>query len=266
VLTFVLPAILAGLLGLYPAYAELSDYVPRLRVMFLGAVGLGWLGIAGFLFRKTSGWRRWLALVWSLAVVRVFYAPILGGAVVMAGWAAWLARFVGDRSLVLPIHYATACFVGLLTACVALAAIFAGANLKRIGWIVIALLCVGQGVLAFWLPDDRHPLPHPFESAPPPAAEGPTYLDVVEDGDREPVPRILGAGATMRHAVSPRSGWGGAVREGLAARARANPSMGLRVRVSCLEAALKDAREKLDAKKDPQPEPKDGDASGGGAK
>ncbi len=251
VLTFVLPAILAGLLGLFPAQAELSEYVPRLRVMFLGAVGLGYLGIAVFLFRKTAGWKRWVALVWSLAVVRVSYTLIISTAVLMAGWAAWLARLIGDQSLVLPIHYATACFAGALTGTIAIAAVSAGTNLKRVGWIVIALLFVGEGVLSFWLPEDRHPSPHPFADAPPAAAHGPEYLEVVEDTDHTPVTRIIAAAATIRHAMWPRSGWGGSVRKGLLMRARANPEMGILVRVNCLEAALLEARKLLDRQKAP---------------
>ena len=122
-IVFVVPAVLAGLLGLVANGAEGAEaYIPKLRLLFLGAASLGYLGLAAFVWLKTRGWRRWGALVVGLAAVRVAYLPVIATALVVTGWLDWLGRMFGVEKLAAPVHYALACFVAALAGLVALAA------------------------------------------------------------------------------------------------------------------------------------------------
>ncbi|MHC4576554.1 MAG: hypothetical protein ACYTFD_14550 [Planctomycetota bacterium] len=235
---------LAGLLGLLAHAGEAPDeYLRRVRLLFLGSVALGYLGAAALILRTTGGWRRWGALVLALAATRVCYVPVLAAAFLLAGWCDWCGRLFGAQSLGGPIHYALACFTAAGTTLVALGAVAAAAHIKRPGGIVTLVLLAATGVLVFWNPVDRKILPHPMaEDVSRPATTGPGYLDVVEDRERSTLTRIFAAGSGVRHALSPRSGWGGRVREEMLARFQGNPELSLGERVTSLEAALLTAR------------------------
>ena len=109
-MVFVVPAILAGLLGLLANAADdPAAYVPRLRLMFLGSVGLGYLGLTLFVWLMARGWRRWGALLLALVAIRVAYVPTIATAVVVTGWMDWFGRLLGVTKLEGPIHYTLAC-------------------------------------------------------------------------------------------------------------------------------------------------------------
>jgi len=238
------PAVLAGLLGLFPhAAPEGADYVPRLRGMLVGAAALGYLGPGVFFWRRAKGWKRWGALLLGLAAVRVLYVPVVAVAFVLVGWLEWGARTAGAGSFGGPLHYGFACLVAAFTSLAVLTVVAAAGNVAKPKWIVPLLLFLGAGVLAFWHPEDRTVLPHPFaKDGPSPASRGPEYLDVAEDGERSWHVRVLAAFGGIRHALSARSGWGGAVREEMLARYRSKPGQSLRDRMLSLEAALDVAR------------------------
>ncbi len=250
-LVFVLPAILAGLLGILAHQADGAvAYLAQIRIASLGAIALGYLGVAIFVFRKLSGWRRWAALLWGLLALRVAYVPLLASGVVLTSWLEWGARFFGGENLSLPVHYMLPCFWAMAATTWTLLAIAAASRPKDIGWDMVTLIVIGLGVLSFWKPADRHPSPHRFESkAPSPATSGPTYLDVAEDSARDVVTRILATGGVVRNALQGRRGWSAVVREELAARFRGAPALSQKDRISCLEAALVRARKDLTPKK-----------------
>jgi len=242
-IVFLVPAVLAGLLGILAHQAaDAAEYLPRLRLMLLGAAALGYVGVAIFSLRKLKGWRLWGALLLGLAAARVCYLPVVTMSLLLCGWAEWIGRTVGAANLAGPIHYALPCFVAALTALTALLALAAASHLKQIGWVMVLLLFGGMGTLAFWHQSDRI-TPHPFLSdAPPPATRGPDYFDVVEDSEGPVVTRVLAAGGLVRHAVSARSTWSGAIRSELLARYRGSPGMTLGERIKCFEAALVSSR------------------------
>lgn len=244
-IVLIAPALLAGVLGLMANGAEGSvDYLPRLRFMLMGAAVLGLAGVAIHVWRRLHGWRRWGALLLALVAVRVCYSPVVGAALVSAGWLDQLGRFLGAGHLGFLVHYSLPCFVSAFSTVLALLAVAAAAHLRKVGWVMVLLLFCSMAVLAFWKPEDRAVSPHPLTAsgAPPPSANGPTYLEVVQSGSFDPVTRIEAAGGFLRHLLSPRSGWGGTVRDQLLQRFRGEPSMGLRERISCLEAAMLRAR------------------------
>lgn len=246
-MVLVVPAVLAGFLGILAHQAgDAAAYLPRLRLLFLGAAALGYVGVGIFCLKKLRGWRLAGALVVALVALRVCYLPILSLALLVTGWLDWLGRTAfSATNLDGPIHYALACFVAAFSSLAALLLISAVSHLKQIGWVMVLLVYVGLGVLAFWHAPDRLN-PHPFLSeAPPRATRGPGYFDVVEDSKRPVVTRVLAAGGLIRHALFPRSGWGGAIREELLARYRGDPGMTLSARVKCIEAALVNSRRLL---------------------
>jgi len=244
---FVVPAVLAGLLGVLAHQAESpAAYLPRLRLLFLGSVALGYLGPAAFIWRKAQGWRRWGSLLLALATLRAAYLPVLGAAFLTAAWCDRLGRALGAESLGGLIHYALACFIATLASRVALLSVAAATRIKKPGWVAWLVCVAGMGVIAFWNPKDRAVLPHPIVTeAPPPASNAPGYFDVVKDGGRPPVTRILAAGGAVLHTLAPRTGWGGSVRVEMQARFRGNPDLSLGERVTALEASLLSAREEF---------------------
>jgi hypothetical protein len=99
-IVFLVPAVVAGLLGVLAQGAEIdADYLPRLRFMFLGSAVLGYLGMAIFTWRRLGGVRRWGALLWGLVAARACYLPAMAGALVVTGWLEWLAGILGAGSL-----------------------------------------------------------------------------------------------------------------------------------------------------------------------
>ena len=122
----------------------------------------------------------------------------------------------------------------------------AATRIKKPAWIAWLLFVAGMAVIAFWNPKDRTVLPHAIvNEAPQPASIGPDYIDVVKDGERARMTRILAGGGAVRQALTPRTGWGGRVREEMLARFRGDPDLSLGERVTCLEASLLSAREEL---------------------
>lgn len=241
------PAILAGGLGLL-AHAAGDDaaYVPRLRVVCLGAAALGYLGIAVFVWRTARGWRRVLTLLAGLVAVRACYLPVLGLSVFLAGWLEWLARALGAGALSGPVHYALGCLLGALAGLFTLLGVAAVNHVRSPAWALVGVALLALAVLAFAHPEDRAILPHPVaDTTPLPSTSGPGYLDVVKDGGAPLRARVLAAFGGARHALSPRSGWAGAVREELLAQFRDRPDASHRARVSSLERALLRARPAL---------------------
>ena len=243
-IVFLFPALLAGLLGVVAHLVEdAADYAPRLRLLFLGSVSLAYLGLATFTWFKGKGFKRVAILVLTLLVLRVWYAPILGTAVVMTGWVDWAGRKAGAEALSGPVHYALGCFLAMLSSTVMLLFAASLTHLKRVSSILFLLVCVAMGVLAFWMPEDRAVLPHPFRrTTPAPDVTGPDYADVLEDEERPAHVRILAAAGAARHFLSPRSGWGSMIRDWQLAQFRDRPDASLRARVSALERALLNAR------------------------
>jgi len=247
VFVFLAPAVLGGLLGLVPhAAKDAAAYVERMRLLCLGSVLLGYFGVAFFVWRKSEGSRRWMSLAVGLLAVRVFYVPVLAVAIFLTGWLEWSAAKLGASQLSGPLHYALGCFLGA-TACFAtLLAVLAANSLRHPLWALAAALMAGVAVLALLHEEDRSVLPHPFDNlAPSPSADGPSYLDVVKDEEAPGTVRLLALFGALRHYASPRSGWGGVVREELLAQFRGRPDASLRARVGSLERALLRARSYL---------------------
>lgn len=246
-MVLVVPAVLAGFLGVLAHQAgDSAAYLPRLRLLFLGAAALGYVGVGVFCLKKLKGWRLAGALAVGLVAIRVCYLPVISLALLLTSWLDWLGRAAfGATTLDAPVHYTLACFVAAFSSLAAMLLIAAVSHLKEIGWVMVVVVYAGLGVLAFWHAPDRLN-PHPFLSdAPPRATRGPDYFDVVEDGGRPVVTRILAAGGLIRHALFSRRGWGGAIREELVARYRGDPGMTLGARVKCIEAALVNSRRLL---------------------
>jgi hypothetical protein len=235
----------AGALGLFAhAAGEAPEYVQRLRILFLGAAVLGWIGPSIFVFRKAKEGQRIACLLVATLAARVAYVPSLQAALLLAGWVERLGSALGGGGrLGLVVHYALGSFVAALVCFVAFVVISAVAHARKPASIaVFALLALGA-LLAFSHPDDRTLLPQSLSGEDlQPAAEGEDYLDVAEDGSHTARTRILGALYGIVDAVSPRSGWAEAVRVEMHARFRADPDMSLRARVASIEGALRTAR------------------------
>jgi hypothetical protein len=235
----------AGALGAFAnAAGEGPEYVQRLRILFLGATVLGWIGPSIFVLRKAKEWQRIACLLLSTLAARVAYVPSVGGALLLAGWIERLGRALGGEGrLGLIVHYALGCFLAALVCFVAFVVISAVAHARRPASIaVFALLGLGA-LLAFSHGDDRALLPQALKGDDvQSAADGEDYLELAEEGRRPARTRILATLYGIADALSPRSGWADAVRQELHARFRADPDMSLRARVTSIEGALRTAR------------------------
>ncbi len=234
----------AGGLGLFAnAAGDGPEYLRRLRILFLGAAALGCLGPMVFTWLKAKGAKRVFCLPLPVLAARIAYVPSLHGALLLAGWIERLGRALGVERLGAPVLYALGCFVAALVCFAALVLVSAAANARRPASIAVFVLFAVAGALALWSPDDRVLLPHAMVAEDlQPAAEGKDYLDVTEDVNAQARTRILAALYGIIDALSPRSGWAGAVREELHARFRAAPDMSLLARVTSIEGALRTAR------------------------
>jgi hypothetical protein len=225
------------------AAGEGPEYLLRLRILFLGAAALGCLGPTVFVLRKAKGARRAFCLPLPVLAARIAYVPSLQGALLLAGWTERLGRALGAERPGPVVHYALGCFVAALVCFSALVLVAAASAPRKGASIAVFVLFAAAGALALSSPDDRVLLPHAFVAEDlQPAAEGEDYLDVAEDGKRPARTRLLAALYGIADALSPRSGWAGAVREELHARFRAAPDQSLRARVTSIEGALRTAR------------------------
>jgi len=236
--------VVAGGLGVFASAAgEGGDYVSRLRILLLGAAALGCLGPVIFVARKAKGARRAFCLPLPVVAARIAYVPALHGGLLLAGWTERLGRVLGAQRLEVPVLYALGCFVAAIVCFAALVLVSAAANARRPASIAVFVLFAAAGALALSSRDDRVLLPHATAAEDrQPAAEGKDYLDVTEDVNAAARTRILASLYGIVDALSPRSGWAGAVREEMHARFRAAPDLSLRARVTSIEGALRTAR------------------------
>jgi len=234
----------AGALGLFANAADDgSAYVRRLGALFLGATILGWIGPAVFTWKKATEGRRILYVLLAVLAARVAYLPSIQAALLLAGWVDRLGRALGGERLGMPVHYALGCFVAAITCFVCFVVISAAAHARRPASIAVFVLLAGAAVLAFSHPEDRAIVPQSLVGDDlQPAAEGEDYLDVVENEKHPARTRILAAFYGIADAMSPHSGWAGAVKREMHARFRADPDMSLRARVTSIEGALRTAR------------------------
>jgi len=245
---FFIPPLLAGGLGLLAHGAdEGTAYLPRVRLMLLGAAALALLASGVFVWRSTNqGWKRWAALALVLATGRVCYVFVVATALCTTGWLEALGRAVGAQNLSAPVHYCFAMFTCAFLTLILLLVLAAAAHLTR--WYSLVLLaCLALvGVHAFANKEDRQILPHGFsQTAPAPAYEGDDYFAAARNSDLPVSSRLAALGGGIRHAVMPREGWAGSVRKEMLERFRSSPNAGLRTRVQAFEAALLRSRPRL---------------------
>jgi hypothetical protein len=240
---FVVPPILAGLLGLVAAYAgDDSAYLTRLYVLFIGGALLGLIGAGAWIFRKQEGITRILCLVLSLIGVRLLFPLFPFLAALITGWIenAGLAAF-DARSPTALVHF----FLGLLTAAcalgVSLACVVGVLQVRRYFfiWIIMTVL----GTFTFWDSKDRTLLPQKFpKRQPAPAQYGDSFFDAAKDKEKPNRDRAIAFIGGVAYTVWPRDGWGGAVREDFEARFKGNPEPGVNGMLQMLEASMVTAR------------------------
>jgi len=237
-------AVLAGGLGLLANAALMGpEYLPRLRVLFLGAAALAYVGTAVFIWLKAKGLRRIGYLLLALAAIRISYVPALHGGLLVAGWIEWIGHALDGTRLGAPVHYALGCFTAAFASLAALVLLAAAAHPQRAPSIVVFVVYAAAGLLAFSHADDRTPLPHAITAEDlQPAAEGPDYLDLAEENRAPARTRVLAALYGVVDALMPRRAWAGIVRTELHARFRAAPDASLLDRVTSIEGALRTAR------------------------
>lgn len=240
----IVTVVAAGALGAFANAADgAPEYVLRLRILFLGAAVLGWLGPSIFVARKAKEPERILCLILAVLAVRVAYAPSLHGALLLAGWVERLGRALGGGRLGFLAHYALGCFMAAIVCFACFVVISAVAHARKPASIAVFVLLGLGALLAFSHPDDRTLLPQALRGDDAqPAADGKDYLDLVEDTRRPARTRILAALYGIADVLSPRSGWADDVNREMHARFRADPDMSLRARVTSIEGALRTAR------------------------
>ncbi|HEX5135353.1 MAG TPA: hypothetical protein VFY93_00140 [Planctomycetota bacterium] len=216
----------------------------RLRILFLGATVLGWLGPAIFTWRKAKEGQRILYLLLAVISARIAYLPCLEGGLLFASWVERLGRALGGGARIgFVVHYSLGCSVAALSCFVAFVVISATAHAKKPASIAVFVLLGLGALLAFSHPDDRAPLPQALRGEDgQPAAGGDDYLDIAEEGRRPARTRVLAALLGITDALAPRTGWADAVHREMHARFRADPDMSFRARVTSIEGALRTAR------------------------
>ena len=247
---------LGGALGLW-AHGHLNspDYVVAWRVVTLGALLLGFLGTSWWVWIGTEGWRRWAILICMVVVLRICYLPILELSLIMAAWLEQLAAKVGKGTASVVVHCGWGAFVAGLSALAALMACKVVTHLRR--WtarIVIGLL-IGQGIFAFSTAEDRTLSPQPFqEEEQSKVAVRPGYKETLKDSDRPMRTRLVAAAGVVLDAITPSSGWGGAVRDSQEESFKHDLDASSRERVAAIEDAFVNARWTLRTSPDnPQP-------------
>jgi len=235
----------AGGLGAF-ANAAGSDpaYVWRLRVLFLGAAFLGWLGPAIFTWRKAKEGERIFYLLLAVLAARIAYLPCIEGGLLFASWVDGIGRaFGGAPRLGFIVHYTLGCFIAAFSCFVTFVVISAASHARKPASIGVFVLLGLGALLAFSHPDDRTPLPQALRGEDEqPAAAGDDYLDLAEEGQRPARTRVLAALYGITDALAPRTGWADAVHREMHARFRADPDMSFRARVTSIEGALRTAR------------------------
>ena len=243
-------AVVAAVLGIIAnAAPEGAEYISRLRVLFLGAALIGYLGVAVFVWRERKGLLKWISLLAALLAIRILYVLIVNLAVILGGWLEAAARGAGVENTALLVHLALAIFTSMFASLVAMLGDGIVDNImKKVRWAIVAALIAGVGVKDFAHPEDRTILPQQFRSEAPMAAEGgQDYKGVVSDKEQPFRVRLGAVLGTIRHSISPTDGWGGAIRDGLLARYRGQPDGSMADGFAALEAAMLDARPKLKA-------------------
>jgi hypothetical protein len=243
-------AVVAGILGIIAnASPEGAEYISRLRLLFLGAAVIGYLGLAVFVWKERKGILRWISLLVALLAVRILYVFVVNLAVILTGWLEAAARGAGVENTALLVHLALAIFTSVFASLVAMLGDGIVDNImKKIRWAILAAVIAGAGVQDFSHPEDRRILPQRFGSeAPAQATYGQDYKTVVKDKDRSFRVRLGAVFGTVRHSISPSDGWGGSVRDDLLARYRSEPDGSMSDGFAALEASLLKARPTLKA-------------------
>ncbi|MEE8106744.1 MAG: hypothetical protein V3T86_14525 [Planctomycetota bacterium] len=235
-----IPPILAGGLGLLAHGAdEGTAYLPRVRLMLLGAAALALIATGVFVWINAQGKKRWAALALVLVSGRICYVSVVATALCTTGWLETLGRTLGVEDLSAAVHYCFAMFTCAFLTLSLLLVLLAATRPLRWYSIAIALTITLLGVHAFAHTEDREVFPHGFsQTAPAPAHEGDDYFAAVRNTDLPVSSRFAALGGGIRHAVMPRGGWAGSVRREMLARFRSSPNAGLRTRVQAFEAAL----------------------------
>ena len=253
----VLATILGAALGLL-AHRALSaeNYLPMWRAATLGALLFGYLGTGWWVWMGTSGWMRWVLMIWMLLVLRIFYLPILEVSLWLTSWIELLGGKLGmPRSSIL-VHCGWGAGVAGLSALVALLASSVVIHLRR--WIArIALIAIlGQGAFALSHQEDRTLSPQPFSADKQAAgSRGPTYREAARSSDNSLRTRLVALVSEGVDAISPKTGWGGVVRETQREEFKRDPEHSSRDRVKAIEAAFVTARPYLQTSPDTRRRP-----------
>ena len=238
-------ATLAGLVLGFVAHLHLDspDYVTAWRVVTLGALAFGFLGTSWWVWIGTQGWMRWAILVWMLIVLRICYLPILELSLVLTAWIEQLAARIGKGTASVVVHCGWGAFVSALAALAALMACKVVTHIRR--WtakIVIGLL-IGQGIFAFSTAEDRTPSPQPFSSEERSQSEvRPGYKETFKDSDRPARKRLVAAVGAIIQAITPSTGWGGAIGKSQEDSFKHDLEASSRDRVAAIEEAFVNAR------------------------
>ncbi len=239
----ILTTLLAGLFGLVAAQAEDAEaYLTRVRLLLLGSVALGYVGVAWFSWRRGPRVKGVIAMLTGLVVVHALYPLVLILPVILTARLEWLARMLGVEAASSAVHYSIAMFVAAFALLFSLMAATAVVNIKSIKWALVLLLLVGVVVVNATEPGWSLN-PHPFrQSGAAPAERGPNAWAVAKDTERPWRTRLKGLFSASFYVALPATGWGGDVRAELSRRFKGNPDASLSERVTSLEAALLKAR------------------------
>lgn len=245
------PALAAALLGFVAQRAESPEsYVQRLRVLIAGSLVLAWIAVAIYVWRRQEGaFRRSLLLLLMLATLRILYVPLVEIALV---GAAWIERFGARAGLADRSVFAHASF-GFLVAGLAgpFCMLVVAAVTRPLRWLtsIGLLLLVLFGVAAFLAPGDRRIVPQDLgsrvEERPAPASAGADFSEVLLRRGERISTRVVAAAGFLLHSAMPRAGWGGAVRDGIERRYRAEPNESWTDALADLEQAFLESRPAL---------------------
>jgi len=240
-LFMLVPPVLAGLIGLFASNAATDDaYLSRIRLLFILAALLGYLGVAVWTFRKSKGITRWASIVVSLLAVRIVYPLFPYASVIITGWIDGGARTAGSSPAAGVIHYSIGLFTAVLATLVALAGVATVARIKR--YFIFGILFAALGVFNFWDDKDRTLSPHPARKGRAASIYGSGYMEVAKDKKRPKRARTMALVSALFDAVMPKEGWIGEVRVELEASFKGNPEMTVTEHLTALDGALLKAR------------------------